>query len=100
MFKEKIEIKEPRRIPQERCKGVHCVDLGESFSTSIYLQNVASIQPRTRPKKFESSSSREFEFLLNFKIVNLLFAAQRDRFGFIIVANAEHLVGFFDGDPE
>ena len=21
----------------ERCKGVHCVDLGESFPTSIYL---------------------------------------------------------------
>ena len=24
---------------------MHCVDLGESFSTSIYLQNLASIQP-------------------------------------------------------
>ena len=23
---------------RERCKGVHCVDLGESFPTSIYLQ--------------------------------------------------------------
>ena len=22
---------------RERCKGVHCVDLGESFPTSIYL---------------------------------------------------------------
>ena len=33
-------------IPK-RCKGVHCVDLGESFPTSIYLQNLASIQPRT-----------------------------------------------------
>ena len=32
---------------QKRCKGVHCVDLGESFPTSIYLQNLASIQPRT-----------------------------------------------------
>ena len=31
----------------EQCKGVHCVDLGESFQTHIYLQNVASIQPRT-----------------------------------------------------
>ena len=28
-------------------KGVHCVDLGESFPTSIYLQNLALIQPRT-----------------------------------------------------
>ena len=27
------------------CKGMHCVDLGESFPTSIYLQNLASIQP-------------------------------------------------------
>ena len=33
-------------IPK-RCKGVHCVDLGESFPTSIYLQNLALIQPRT-----------------------------------------------------
>ena len=57
IFNEKIEIR-------ERCKGVHCVDLGESFPTSICLQNLASIQPRTNPKKFESSSSREFEFKL------------------------------------
>ena len=28
------------------------VDLGESFPTSIYLQNSASIQPRTSPSKF------------------------------------------------
>jgi len=40
IFNEKIEIR-------ERCKGVHCVDLGESFPTSIYLQNLALIQPRT-----------------------------------------------------
>ena len=40
IFDEKIEIR-------ERCKGVHCVDLGESFPTGIYLQNLASIQPRT-----------------------------------------------------
>ena len=39
-FNEKIEIR-------ERCKGVHCVDLGESFPTSICLQNLASIQSRT-----------------------------------------------------
>ena len=31
IFNEKNEIR-------ERCKGVHCVDLGESFPTSIYLQ--------------------------------------------------------------
>ena len=32
---------------RDGCKGAHCVDLGESFPTSIYLQNLASIQPRT-----------------------------------------------------
>ena len=35
-----------QRSPK-RCKGVHCVDLDESFQTHIYLQNLASIQPRT-----------------------------------------------------
>ena len=38
-----------------RCKGVHCVDLGESFPTSIYLQHLASIQPRTSRVKFARS---------------------------------------------
>ena len=41
-------------IPK-RCKGVHCVDLGESFPTSIYLQNLASIQPRTSLVEFARS---------------------------------------------
>ena len=36
----------------ELCKGVHCVDLGKSFPTHIYLQNLASIQPRASPLKF------------------------------------------------
>ena len=44
IFDEKIEIR-------ERCKGVHCVDLGESFPTSIYLQKSASIQLRTSLSK-------------------------------------------------
>ena len=48
IFDEKIEIR-------ERCKGVHCVDLGESFPTRIYLQKSASIQPRTSPPKFQVS---------------------------------------------
>ena len=39
-FWKKIEIR-------ERCKGVHFVDLGESFPTHILFQNLASIQPRT-----------------------------------------------------
>merc|ERR1711937_848985 len=60
-FDESFEIR-------ERCKGVlnhffssgdsirvHCVDLGESFPTSIYLQNLASIQPITSPLKFARS---------------------------------------------
>ena len=46
IFDEKIEIR-------ERCKGVHCVDLGESFPTSIYLQKSASIQPRTSSFNFD-----------------------------------------------
>ena len=57
IFNKKIEIR-------ERCKGVHCVDLRESFPTNIHLQNLASIQPRMSLKKFVSSSSREFEFEL------------------------------------
>ena len=42
IFNEKSDIR-------ERCKGVHCLDLGESFQTSIYLQILASIKPRTIP---------------------------------------------------
>ena len=34
-------------------KGVHCVDLGESFPTNIYLQDLASIQPITSRLKLE-----------------------------------------------
>ena len=34
---------------------MHYVDLGESFPTHIYLQNLASIQPRTSPVKFAHS---------------------------------------------
>ena len=44
-------------IPQ-RCKGVHCVDLGESFPTHTYLQNLVSIQPRTSPLKFAAPRPR------------------------------------------
>ena len=35
----------------EQCKGVYCVDLGESFQTHINLQKFVSIQPRTSPPK-------------------------------------------------
>ena len=44
---------------------VHCVDLGESFPTSIYLQNSASIQPRTSPSKFGGQFNSLFIRLLN-----------------------------------
>ena len=39
----------------ELCKRVHCVDLGESFQTHIFLQNLGSIQPRASPVKFARS---------------------------------------------
>ena len=35
---------------------MHCVDLGESFLTSIYLKNLASIQPRTSRFKFADTN--------------------------------------------
>ena len=50
---------------EERCKGVHCVDLGESLPTSIYLQKSASIQPRTSPSKFVGKYSILFTGVLN-----------------------------------
>ena len=34
---------------------MHCVDLGESFHMSIYLQNLASIQPTMSLVKFARS---------------------------------------------
>ena len=57
IFDEKSEIR-------ERCKGVLCVDLGESFPTRIYLQKSASIQPRTSPSKFEGKFNSLFTSLL------------------------------------
>ena len=50
-FNERFEI-------LERCKGVHCVDLGESFPKSIYLQNLPSIQPRTGLSKFAENCEK------------------------------------------
>ena len=48
IFSEKLRLENCAKW----CKGVHCVDLGESFPTSIYLKKSASIQPRTSPSKF------------------------------------------------
>ena len=38
-----------KNVILELCTGVHCADLDESFQTHIFLQNFASIQPRTSP---------------------------------------------------
>ena len=43
---------------------MHCVDLDESFPTSIYLQKSASIQPRTSPSKFGGKYSILFTGVL------------------------------------
>ena len=37
------------------CKGLYCIDLGESVQVRIYLKKSASIQPRTSPAKFARS---------------------------------------------
>ena len=39
------------------CKGVHRVDLGESFQLHIFLQKLVSMQPRTSPLKFAEGGS-------------------------------------------
>ena len=54
-----LAIFDERNEIRERCKGVHCVDLGESFQTHVYLQNLASIQPRTSPVKCARSRNAE-----------------------------------------
>jgi len=63
-FDQKIEIR-------KRCKGVHCVDLGESFPTSIYLQKSASIQPRTSPSKFGEKFNSLFTSLLSLELASI-----------------------------
>ena len=50
----------PRPMRSDRIlegrKGVHRVDLGESFPTHIDLQTLASIPPRTSPVKFTTAA--------------------------------------------
>ena len=41
---------------RERCKGVHCVDLGESFPTSIYLQNRRRYSRERAPRSLRENS--------------------------------------------
>ena len=40
-----------------------------AIPTSIYLQNLASIQPRTSPKKFGKTGKRDFEISCAFSLV-------------------------------
>ena len=51
-----------------------CVELGESFPTNIYLQNLVPIQPRTSPiiSRFRALGNLN----LNFELTNRLFATQ------------------------
>ena len=39
----------------KRCKGVYCVDLGETFPTNIWLQRSASIQTRSSLVEFAAA---------------------------------------------
>ena len=69
----------------EQCKGVHCVDLGESFQTHIYLQILASIQPRTSPLKFAGScagttgSRRVTHLICSYQVLRCLRPGARDQ---------------------
>ena len=57
----RVSLSCAKECAKELCKGVHCVDLGESFRTHIFLQNLASIQPRTSPVKFARSSGAAWQ---------------------------------------
>ena len=48
---------------EERSKGVHCVDLGESSPKSIYLQKSASIQPKSRPLEVWEKIMQYYSFV-------------------------------------
>ena len=60
-----------------------CVDLGESFPTSIYLQKSASIQPRTSLSKFGGKFNSLFIRLLRLGAgrVGVLGGGRRERDG-------------------
>ena len=53
---------------RERCKSVHCVDVGETFPTCIFLQNLVSIQLKTSPEtaKFVFTITQRFNFRMVF----------------------------------
>ena len=54
IFKQKLMIREALFMvftwDFKRCKGVHCVDLGESFPTRIYLQNRCRYSRKRAPR--------------------------------------------------
>ena len=50
-------------IPK-RCKGVHCVDLGESFPTRIYLQNRRRYSRERAPRSLRGKFNSIFTSLL------------------------------------
>ena len=54
-----MAILDEKLIPREQCKGKYCVALVKSFQMNIYLQNLASIQPRTSLLKFEGKGGRQ-----------------------------------------
>ena len=49
---------------------MHCVDLGESFPTNIWLQKLASRQPRTSPVKFARSRCTDTPGVTNFRQID------------------------------
>ena len=53
---------------EERCKRLLCVDIGESFPTSIFLQNLVSIHLKTSPEtsKFDFRVTQRFNFPMVF----------------------------------
>ena len=61
----KIQQKNVQRSA-ERCKGVHRVDLGESFPTSIYLQNFAKFGFGERANKLGRLHHLVVDFSLKF----------------------------------
>ena len=57
IFDEKNEIR-------ERCKGVHCVDLDESFPTRVYLQNRRRYSRERAPRSLGGKFNSIFTSLL------------------------------------
>ena len=78
IFFAKILANFGKNVVLERCEGVHCVDLGESFPTHIYVQNLASIQSRTSSPKFAEASKRYPPPVINLALQNVCAASSED----------------------